>query len=809
MKTFKLPFIGIDVVEEKYTLLYHNEGHYSVVIRCSTPIVQYSGDAELYYQFHHTISSIIKNLGSNYIFQKHDIFKRNIFCTKAETEDYLQEKHLQNFQGREVKKIDTYITITKIVSNKLLTFNEKDYDQFIKIIEKTIGILESHAFAPSMLEEEEINEVIKRYVSMNFNTECYSLDNIKANKEELIINDNHVRSISLMDTEEVSLPNEICPITSVNVGYKFPKDILSFLAEIDEYDTIIYHQVLHVPDQKEEIRKLDAKKRRHSSMKGAINDKAIADIENVEKKIAEENQIVVYAHCNIIISAKKQYIQGVCNNVESALFNFGVVPCRNSYNQLELFRSGIFGNATELKEYDFFWTTSDPAICFLYKEKFHSSEDTNLEVYVTNRQGAPICIDPSDMPMQKGRIVNRNKFILGPSGSGKSFFMNHLLRQYALQNTDIVIVDTGHSYSGLCSYYEGRYITYSEESPITMNPFNITHEEYNEEKREFLKSLIGVLWKGTQVALNQVEDTAITKCIYEYYDLYFSEKTNINRADFNSFYEFSVPYLDSLRKKENVTFDISSYKFILRKFYEGGEYDIILNSSMDKTLFDEKFVVFEIDAIKDHKILFPITTLIIMDVFIQKMRLKKNRKVLVIEEAWKAIASPTMASYILYMYKTVRKFWGEAMVVTQELEDIIGNEVVKNSIINNSDSIILLDQSKFKDNYNEIAALLSLSTIERNKIFTINNLNNKENRGKFKEVYIRRGGEGEVYGIEVSLHEYLTFTTERREKDAVQVYLKQHSSYREGLEAFIDDFKKSGLSLDHFVTKTNTEVNIF
>lgn len=413
------------------------------------------------------------------------------------------------------------------------------------------------------------------------------------------------------------------------------------------------------------------------------------------------------------------------------------------------------------------------------------------------------------MPMQKGRIVNRNKFILGPSGSGKSFFMNHLLRQYALQNTDIVIVDTGHSYSGLCSYYEGRYITYSEESPITMNPFNITHEEYNEEKREFLKSLIGVLWKGTQVALNQVEDTAITKCIYEYYDLYFSEKTNINRADFNSFYEFSVPYLDSLRKKENVTFDISSYKFILRKFHEGGEYDIILNSSMDKTLFDEKFVVFEIDAIKDHKILFPITTLIIMDVFIQKMRLKKNRKVLVIEEAWKAIASPTMASYILYMYKTVRKFWGEAMVVTQELEDIIGNEVVKNSIINNSDSIILLDQSKFKDNYNEIAALLSLSTIERNKIFTINNLNNKENRGKFKEVYIRRGGEGEVYGIEVSLHEYLTFTTERREKDAVQVYLKQHSSYREGLEAFIDDFKKSGLSLDHFVTKTNTEVNIF
>jgi hypothetical protein len=237
----------------------------------------------------------------------------------------------------------------------------------------------------------------------------------------------------------------------------------------------------------------------------------------------------------------------------------------------------------------------------------------------------------------------------------------------------------------------------------------------------------------------------------------------------------------------------------LEKFYKGGKHEHTLNSDFETSLFDEKFVVFEIDTIKDDHLLFPIVTLIIVDLFIQKMRLKKNRKALIIEEAWKAIASPMMAGYILYLYKTVRKFWGMTMVVTQELEDVIKSEIVKNSIINNSDIICLLNQAKFKNNYDEIAQLLSLSDVERNKIFTINNLSNKENRNRFNEVYIRRGGEGQVYGVEVSLHEYFTFTTERIEKDTVGYYLTIYKDYRTALDCFIDDLKKSGLKQGEWV----------
>ncbi len=259
-----------------------------------------------------------------------------------------------------------------------------------------------------------------------------------------------------------------------------------------------------------------------------------------------------------------------------------------------------------------------------------------------------------------------------------------------------------------------------------------------------------------------------------------------------------------IRQEERIPFDVDEFRYVLKKFYRGGEYAPILNEPADQSLFSERFIVFEIDSIKESRILFPVITVIIMDVFIQKMRFRSDRrKCLCVEEAWKAIASPMMAGYLLYLYKTVRKFWGEAIVVTQELGDIIGNAVVKDSILNNSDTVCLLDQTKFKDNYNEIAALLSINETERKKIFTINQLDNTEGRSRFKEVYIRRGSVGEIYGVEVSIEQYLTYTTEKPEKSAVEVYVGYFGSYPKALDLFVADIAESGLSLSQFVSHIN------
>ena len=273
------------------------------------------------------------------------------------------------------------------------------------------------------------------------------------------------------------------------------------------------------------------------------------------------------------------------------------------------------------------------------------------------------------------------------------------------------------------------------------------------------------------------------------------KELKVESLSFNTFYEYSVQRIPDICHENNlVGIDLSTYRYMMKDFYRGGNHDKTLNEEMDGTLFDETFIVFEIDAIKDDPLLFPIVTLIIMDVFLQKMRLKKNRKVLVIEEAWKAIASPLMAEYIKFMYKTARKFWASVGVVTQEIQDIIGSEIVKEAIINNSDVVMLLDQSKFRERFDGIKAILGLTDVECKKIFTINRLENKEDRSFFREVFIRRGTASEVYGVEEPRECYRTYTTERAEKEALKLYKRELGcSHQEAIEAYCRDWQLSGI----------------
>ena len=626
-----------------------------------------------------------------------------------------------------------------------------------------------------------------------------------------------------------------------------PVDLMSMLDSIPDSVNVVFNQIIFLPNQRQELSKLAKKKNRHSSLPNPSNEIAVEDIKKVEELTARENKQLVYCHYNIVITVDNNTdLQKVTNNLENTFSRIGIQISQHSYNQLELFVGSFPGNCYSMnKEYDRFLTLSDAASCLMYKEKLPKSEDTPLKVYYTDRQGVPVAIDISGKEGKIKLTDNSNFFCLGPSGSGKSFHMNSVVRQLWEQGTDVVMVDTGNSYEGLCEYVGGKYISYTEEHPITMNPFQINKEELNVEKVDFLKNLIMLIWKGNSAIPTKIEELLIEQVIKEYYEAYFVGFNGYNKTQiealhkkllidtaterrisdtnedvekriwdkihemearrkalivkelsFNSFFEYSterIPYICNENKITGI--DISSYNYSLSEFYRGGSYERTLNENLDSSLFDETFIVFEIDTIKDNKTLFPLVTLIIMDVFIQKMRIKKNRKVLVIEEAWKAVASPMMAEYIKYLYKTARKFWAMVGVVTQELQDIIGSRIVKEAIINNSDVTILLDQGKFKERFDQIQSVLGLTDIECKKIFTINRLDNKDGRSFFREVFIRRGLASDVYGVEEPRECYMTYTTERAEKEALKLYKSElKCSHQEAIEMYCRDWNLSGIS---------------
>jgi len=814
---FKMPYVGIDETSGR-AILYGEKGDFSVIFKLNNLAIQYGADPEPYNIYQHLLLNVIKIVGEGYIIQKHDVFSRKKYKAKK-SKAFLQEKYNEHFQGREYTSISTYLTLTRVVKRSAFyVYDAKVLSDFLDHVAKIYDLFNGSGLDSKVLTKSEIQRYIARILAMEFSSDNLALDNFLAGNQQLTLGKKSIKSISLVDTDSIDLPEQVGAYTEKNDGKNlrdFPVDNLSFLHFVPDYNTIIFNQVIEIPNQQLTLSKLELKRKRHSGVPDPTNLMCCEDIDHLLVDVARENQLLVNAHYNIIVSANTTNISKATNFIEAALFQQGIIPSRNAYNQLELFRTALPGNAVELKKYDWFLTTSDAALCFFFKDTMLSDEDSDFLIRFTDRQGIPVAIDPSDLVMRNNRVNNRNRFICGPSGSGKSMCLNAILEQYLLYNMDVVIVDVGHSYSGLCSYYGGKYITYSEEKPITMNPFFISESEYNIEKKDFLITLISLLWKGAEGTISTVERDVIADVISAYYAVYFKSDPLIDdniirilQLNFDSFYEFALEKIPEIKTQDNIRFDLEEFRFVLKKFYCGGEYESILNEPADASLFGERLIVYEIDNIQNNRILFPIITLIIMDLFIQKMRHRTHqRKTLVLEECWKAIASPMMANFLLYLNKTVRKFYGEVIEVTQSLSDVLGNPILKECIISESDTIILLDQTKFKNNYEEIAKLLSLSETEQKKIFTINNLDNKEGRGRFKEVYIRRGSLGEVYGVELSIYQYLVFTTEKPEKTAIETYVRESKSYREGLERFVKDMEECGLSLSAFVNRVNQKEN--
>ena len=781
-------------------VLYTKTGEYSAILKLENPVQKYSANIDNYYEFTNLLTALAQTLGEGYAIHKQDVFIRKQFHDETnDNHEFLSESYFRYFTGRTYTDVQTYLIITQEnKKSRIFSFDSKKWRDFLVKIRKVKDQLKDSGVDSAYLDGATAREYVDRYFSMNFTDKIVSMTNFKVDDECISMGNKRCKVYSLVDVDCINLPGVIRPYTNIEVNNtSMPVDLVSIVDNIPLAETVIYNQMIFMPNQKRELSLLDKKKNRHASMPNPSNLIAVEDIKKVQDVIARENKQLVYAHFNIVVSLPiDEDIQKCTNHLENAFGRMGIHISKRAYNQLELFVNSFPGNCYCMNpDYDRFLTLSDAATCLMYKEHIQHSEDTPLKVYYTDRQGVPVAIDISGKEGKNKITDNSNFFILGPSGSGKSFFTNSMVRQLWEQNTDVVLVDTGNSYEGLCDYVNGKYISYTEEHPITMNPFAINREELNIEKIGFLKNLIMLIWKGTNGKITKTEDHLIEDVITEYYDAHFRLGT-VKELSFNTFYEYSTKRIPEIVKDNKLEgIDLATYNYLLKDFYRGGNHELTLNENLDTALFDETFIVFEIDSIKDDPLLFPLVTLIIMDVFIQKMRIKKNRKVLVIEEAWKAIASPMMAEYIKYLYKTARKFWASVGVVTQEIQDIVGSPIVKEAIINNSDVIMLLDQSKFKERFDEIKAILGLTEVDCRKIFTINRLENKEGRSFFREVFIRRGQNSAVFGVEEPHECYMTYTTERAEKEALKLYKRElKCSHQQAIEAYCRDWDRSGIS---------------
>lgn len=657
--------------------------------------------------------------------------------------------------------------------------------KFLEAIGQFAGIMNDSGFIKlHRLTTDEIigtdvqSGIIEKHFSLS-QSNTTTLEDIAMGADEMRIGDNILCMHTLSDVED--LPGEVATDMRYEKLSTDRSDCrLSFASPVGLMLSCnhVYNQYLFIDNSAANLQAFEKSARNMHSLSKYSRSNQI-NKEWVEQYLNEAHSYgltSIRAHCNVMAwSDDREELKHIKNDVGSQLALMGCKPRHNTVDTPTLFWAAIPGNAADFPAEESFYTFIEQGLCFFTEETNYKSSPSPFGIKMVDRvSGKPLHVDISDLPMKRGIITNRNKFILGPSGSGKSFFMNHLVRQYYEQGTHVVLVDTGNSYQGLCNMIhqktkgaDGVYFTYTEENPISFNPFYTDDYVFDVEKKDSIKTLLLTLWKSEDQKVSKTESGELGSAVTAYIELITADRSVI--PNFNSFYDFMR---DSYRKEldertikvDKEDFNIDNFLTTLRQYYKGGRFDFLLNSDKNIDLLSKRFIVFEIDAVKDNKELFPVVTIIIMEAFINKMRrLKGVRKQLIVEEAWKALASENMAEYLRYLYKTVRKYFGEAIVVTQEVDDIISSPVVKESIINNSDCKILLDQRKYMNKFDAIQNLLGLTDKERGQILSINMANNPNRL--YKEVWIGLGGvQSAVYATEVSTQEYLTYTTEETEK---------------------------------------------
>ncbi|SEN57669.1 Bacteroides conjugation system ATPase, TraG family [Mucilaginibacter gossypiicola] len=811
-----MPIFGIE-----HDCLVSKQGDITVAFKTTLPEIFTLSDSD-YEAFHQAWVKAIKILPKHSIFHKQDWFIDSRYKAKFDKDDnsFLSRSSERFFNERPYLNHDCYIFLTKkpnrrkdgssLFSNLLRksvvpeqTLNSSMLQDFLDACGQFRQIMEDSGFVKmTRLRDEDLYShkrkmgILERYCFLAEEEDNFIVKDLQFAGDKIQIGGQHCQLYTLGDAAD--LPS----LCGSRINYdkystdktKFSIGFASTLGQLLPCNHI-YNQYVFIEDAAKTIQKLESKRLRLQSLSAYSRENSISrDATNdfLNEAIGEQRQ-PVKAHYNLLVwTEDPEKLKDLKNTVSSALAQMDAVAKQETFGAPQIYWAGIPGNEADFPMNDSFDTFSEQATCFFNLETSYRSSLSPVGIRLGDRQtGKPVHVDISDEPMKLGICTNRNKFILGPSGSGKSFYTNHMVRSYYEQGTHVVLVDVGHSYKGLCDMVNGYYFTYEENNPIKFNPFFIGEgDSLDTEKKESIKTLLLALWKKDDEEFKRSEYVALSNAIQLYFDKL--DKDGGLFPCFDTFYEFLKEEFTAVLHSDNVKerdFDINNFLYVLRPYYKGGEFDYLLNAHENLNLLAERLIVFELDNIKDHPILFPVVTIIIMEVFINKMRkLKGVRKMILIEEAWKALMKEGFAEYIKYLFKTVRKFFGEAIVVTQEIEDIISSQVVKQAIVNNSDCKILLDQSKYQNKFDDIQQLLGLTDKEKALVLSVNKANDPLR--KYKEVFISLGGIlSKVYRTEVSPEEYYAYTTEQTEKVMVAQYAKRFGSIEKGIAALVADLK--------------------
>ncbi|MCK8521187.1 TraG family conjugative transposon ATPase [Aquimarina sp. D1M17] len=762
-------------------LIVSKKGDISVGYKLKLPQI-YSLDMAAIERINQLFDKIIRSLPEDTIIQKQDyFFVDTVKEAIAKGEHMLSRSDNKFFYEKPTLSHECYLFITKDSKKKMsITSSPKQYEKYMEEVDtflKTVTTSISFLIKEEFFEVEKMNtecmlEVIGKYFSLSPKGN-QSLQDIFFDKKLQVGNKvGEMYAITSYDqlplTIETTKKNIDFSTQKTNFQIPFIQPVCLGL-ECNH----IYNQVIYISSSDSIFSKLKTKLNQFKSLAilSKENEVTYDQIDELVSTVIEKELKFVNQHFNIILwDTSEEKLENHKNQLENSFKELGITPYQIKYALKDLYINNAPGASVYIPENYKFIGISEQTPVFLNFESYYEG-NTNGILLTDRKNGAPVRLDLWDEPLKRGLIVNRNRLIFGPSGTGKSFLINHIASQYYEQGHHIVMIDIGNSYKKLCQLVNGQYFAYDLDMPLQFNPFYFQSlSEIDNEKKVFLTSLILFLWKGDDPHMRE-EKQIIGLYLDAYYESFESDRNKF--PCMSSFYEFVDQH--TVMDNEEKYFDKTSFQLSLRDFHDG-KYSQILNSKDQIDLVQERFIVFEMDNIKDHPVLFPLVTMLCIDVVMGKIRkIPEIKKSIFIDECWKPISKGEMAQFIKYLYKTVRKFYGEVAIATQDVEDILDTPAGP-AMINNTDTMILLSHKKKMATKDKFAQYLSFSESDLEKLFSTDK----------REVFIKVGSVSNVYKVTVSPERYACYSSNADENKFIYDVYNKKKNMQLALREFVE-----------------------
>ena len=749
------------------------------------------------------LSSAVRALGPGYIVHRQDIYLKDSYKAQRQ-EGFLSGSYERHFDGREhlVHKQYLYLTFAlKDAPNRSISSSgafgismpkgellAKDLATLLSKASEFASVMTSRGgYTLSRLDDTQLAAIVFDH------SRLYSRDNIFSDIERgtdrIKCGPRTLWAYSI--SESRTLPTILSPSQRADFLSGSSSEIhLSTSAAIGpllECEHMVNTYIFTL-NQGDTMREMGGRKRRMTSMgQNPENRIAAEELEEFADQAHKESLTCVKAHTNILVWGDEHQEQELRSRISSALSGMNILCVQNTSDTHVLWYSAYPGAAGEISGDNLMTRELKNFLCLGINETYDEGIPSGAMKMCDRFRNIPIRIDIQEAAYKAGLIDNYNAFILGGSGTGKSFFTNYFVRSCYDAGETVFIIDVGDSYEGLCSVIreesggkDGIYHTWDKDHPITFDAFLGIEDWVDEAGRlqqdsdgvNFLLSFLQTLWapKGgwnadsANILKQMVRDFVLSRRTIEQKPIFNDLRQYIITEVAPQVHSASGYICDSVQVTKE-RFDIDGLILAMGDYAEGGAFGFLLNDRNPRDLFSSRFTVFEVDklsGINDSKF-YSLCILCIMNSFNAKMRSTPGMKVMVIEEAWKAIANETMSGYLAGLWKTARKFQTSAVVVTQQVSDIMSSQVIRDTILQNSSVRILLDQSNNRNSFSQLQELLGLTDHQRDIILSMNRLH--RDGLKYREVFIALGDKKYgVYATEVSPEEAVCYESNKERK---------------------------------------------